>query len=208
MSWGRQNANRDQSLNLTYQTKSFLDGLVQRRGLSKRAVDDVKRSIQNGTSGWVDVMLTKECKPRTERRPRAHAGPRIRITGTPQRWAGKKMLDEILRDSPPERDQFHGGSICVDREAEKDKLIRKFAYGEQGASEIEAGQPDNRKSFHADARPATEQMIDQIIDEIQDRRTFLERMRKCGREREYESQIKLEIASRLAELRGLGVKIN
>ena len=107
----------------------------------------------DGTSGWVDVLSNRGCSPKTDKKPRAHYGPRVQTVNSSQRcastptsfcsrinvstasvgnhwlesvrWAGKRMLDEILRHNPPERDQFMGGSMFVDREAEKDKLIRK-----------------------------------------------------------------------------------
>lgn len=45
----------------------------------------------------------------------------------------------------------------------------------------------------------------QIIDEISERREFLQSMRANGRGQEYEATVKAEVSQRLAQLRRLGV---
>jgi hypothetical protein len=45
----------------------------------------------------------------------------------------------------------------------------------------------------------------QIIEEVRERREFLEQMRAAGKAATYEAAIKADITQRLAELRELGV---
>lgn len=48
------------------------------------------------------------------------------------RFSGKKLAHEIMRDTPPERDMWVGGGPTVDREAEKDRLSKVVSGGAEG----------------------------------------------------------------------------
>jgi hypothetical protein len=60
---------------------------------------------------------------------------------------------------------------------------------------------DNKKKAPVDAR---EELIDQIVEEVRERREFLETMSAAGKGSQYEG-IKVEIAARLVELERMGL---
>lgn len=137
------------------------------------------------------------------------AGPPA-LPPPPGKWSGKKMVDDILRDNPPEREMFVGGAPLPDREAEKDRLSRVMEYGPKGAREMEertaamkqAAMQRIARNKRVDVK---EEMIDLIIDEIRERREFLEGMRAAGRVEQYEQQVRSEIKVRMRELEKLGL---
>ena len=50
-----------------------------------------------------------------------------------------------------------------------------------------------------------EELIDQLVQEVQERQDFLEAMQRGGRGAQYEHQIKAEVSERLNRLRELGL---
>ena len=69
------------------------------------------------------------------------------------------------------------------------------------AAALEAAARGGASMREVDVR---EQKIDAVIEEIKERREFLEDMRARGRGEQYEAQIRSEISSRLHELKKLG----
>ena len=55
------------------------------------------------------------------------------------------------------------------------------------------------------AAEVREELIDQLVQEVQERQDFLEAMQRGGRGAQYEHQIKAEVSERLNRLRELGL---
>ncbi|PNW83903.1 hypothetical protein CHLRE_04g216150v5 [Chlamydomonas reinhardtii] len=226
MSWGGQTGSskkNDGFSSLTKETQQLLQGVAKDRGLSHRAMQDMASSVQRGDAAWVNHLSSGTAAfqaPKSKTAPLVKA-PKVGAAGgsgpalappLPGRFSGKKMHGEILRDTPYERDLFVGGAPVTDREAEKDRLSKLMELGAKGAAEMDARMAAMRKEAKERAAKAArvdvkEAKIDQIVDEIQERLTFLESMKGLGRGAEYERQIRTEVAVRLKELEKLGVPI-
>mmetsp|Transcript_2689 Transcript_2689/g.7614 ORF Transcript_2689/g.7614 Transcript_2689/m.7614 type:complete len:131 (+) Transcript_2689:609-1001(+) len=128
------------------------------------------------------------------------------------------MQAQIRSATPSGREQYQSRPPALDREKEKDRLARRFELGREAAEIVEAkeleinarvrlGEPAKAPTPQTkqSQEPPKEQLIDQILAEIDERRMFLENMRSRGQGQRYEAQIKAEIAGRMAELRQMGI---
>ena len=92
------------------------------------------------------------------------------------------------------------------RDAEKQRLAEVFEWGRAGAQRIQearrmAGRaPPPPAAADADPREA---MVDQMVEEVRERREFLEEMQARGRGAEFR-HVQGEISQRLGELARLG----
>ncbi|KAK9823514.1 hypothetical protein WJX72_003340 [[Myrmecia] bisecta] len=200
----------------------MIEEVCRDRRLSHRTKADLQRSLAEGSTQWVS-LLKDQCT-RSPLKPKSKtcgvAVPRVglnkhagQLSPPLARPAGRKALQDVLRDSPSERDRFAGAAPGVDREAEKDRLALTFELGREGmqarqqaASTAQSLHQSQRAMQSADQHvDPKEALIDQIVAEIQERREFLESARQQGQPSPCEARLKAEISSRLAELRRLGV---
>lgn len=219
MSWAP--AKKETSLGLSKETAAFLQENMKQKGLSQRAVEDIANSIQRGDSKWVEHLNKGTSTFRSPasskskvKVPKVGTGPsRPPAVGPTARFSGIKLQSEILRDNPPEREQFPGAPPGPDREKEKDRLNLVFQHGAEGVAEMEARAAEAAAAAEEAARrprkavDVREAMIDQIIDEIRERREFLEDLAAKGAHSNYEATVRAEIASRIAELRNMGLDV-
>jgi len=214
---------------LSKETQSLLDGIIGNKNLSKRAAADIREAAARGDSSWVQTLNSGVARQKpTNHLDRAHkpkvVAPRVGNacrhappslpTGT---FSGKRTQPHIQASGPAEREQYQTRPPAPDREKEKDMLARRFEMGREAAMKLEAAELElqaraRRGEALQPSQPAKtreesarEQLIDQILDEVEERRAFLEEMRAAGRSAPYEGQIKGEIAERLAQLRRMGV---
>ncbi|MEW5317004.1 MAG: hypothetical protein WDW38_008338 [Sanguina aurantia] len=222
MSWGSVKKNGDAPLSgLTKETKDILAGLMKDRGLSHRAMADVVGSVKRGDGGWADSLNTGIAK----QKPAASQGNMLvraptvgkvtagaRLVQPPASFSGKRMSGAILRDAPVGREQYPGSAPAPDREVEKGRLQALMEMGPKGVADMEAKLLRLQKAAMEPARQprpeeAREAMIDQVVEEIRERREFLEAMRVAGRSAEHEVSLKAEISQRLRELERLGMDL-
>ncbi|GLC42172.1 hypothetical protein PLESTB_000638400 [Pleodorina starrii] len=211
---------KDGLSSLSKETQDLLQGVMKDRGLSQRAVQDIASSLQRGDSAWVGHLNsgTASYQPPKSKTTSHVKVPKVGTSGgrapaappLPGRFSGKKLQHEILRDTPPEREMFRGGAPAPNREAEKDRLSKVMELGSKGAREMEEKMAAMKREARERAERAKrldvrEEMIDQIVDEVRERLTFLESMRALGRAGEYEAHIRGEVAVRLKELEKLGL---
>ncbi|KXZ43045.1 hypothetical protein GPECTOR_106g139 [Gonium pectorale] len=86
----------------------------------------------------------------------------------------------------------------------------KMELGSKGARELDERMAAMKREAKERAERAKrtdvrEEKIDQIVDEVRERLSFLESMRALGRGAAYEAQIRVEVATRLHELEKLGI---
>ncbi|GIL70556.1 hypothetical protein Vretimale_3670 [Volvox reticuliferus] len=220
MSFGapHNNKKKDGLSSLSKETQELLQGVMKDRGLSQRALQDVASSLQRGDAAWVNHLSsgTASFQPPKSKTANPVKVPKVGTGGSaiapplPGRFSGKKMQHEILRDTPPERDMFRGGPPAPNREVEKDRLSKVMELGAKGARELDEKMAAMKREARERAEKAKrvdvrEEMIDQIVDEVRERLTFLESMRALGQGQEYEAHIRGEVAMRLKELEKLGV---
>jgi len=235
---------------LTPQNREFLEGIMKQKGLSLRATEDISSSLKRGDGNWIQHLNTGVSsfqKAKSSKQPLIRAPIVGRHTGSGsvanssssapslvnpeirqaeqlvlQRFSGKKMLPEIIRDSPPVRDMYVGGAPVPDREFAKDRLGQVMEHGSDFVKRLEARamemcsagyQQEQRRKAGEERQKGSgssmnpkDQMIDQIVDEIRERREFLEAMRAAGKGAEYEEKIKSEMLIRIHELEKLGLK--
>eukprot|EP00877_Chromochloris_zofingiensis_P007945 jgi/Chrzof1/3403/Cz12g24020.t1 len=171
--------------------------------------------LSAGSSSWVDALNTgiATYKPPTSKAANPVKVPKVGVncgtvpTTLPAHKPGRKQHKAILADNPPEQEAAFYPAPGIDREAEKDRLSALFQHGRQGLQEMQEEQ-QRQAAAASRAKPqldTKEQLIDQIIDEISERREFLQSMRANGRGQEYEATVKAEVSQRLAQLRRLGV---
>mmetsp|Transcript_26863 Transcript_26863/g.58615 ORF Transcript_26863/g.58615 Transcript_26863/m.58615 type:complete len:240 (+) Transcript_26863:207-926(+) len=219
MSWGK-TPKKDEPA-LSKETQALLSGVMERRGLSLRAMEDVQKSLKSGDSNWVDHLNTgsstyKAPASKTQtlvKAPKvgkAAMNPQSLALLPPSSFSGKRMLPDIMRITPPERDMFTGVAPGPDREAEKDRLSKVMEHGAKGARELERKMAEMKaaaleRAARSKVVDVREEMIDLIVDEIRERREFLEQMRAAGKGQQYEAQIRGEIAGRMKELSMLGL---
>ena len=104
-----------------------------------------------------------------------------------------------------ERDQYFGQGSQANRGLNKEQLAQKMTFGyvlpdlpAEGNSVGAAG-----KGGSSSRGTEEEQMRDQIIGEIDERKEFLDAMRAAGRGKEHEDAILGQISERLQDLRTL-----
>eukprot|EP00163_Fabomonas_tropica_P005486 TRINITY_DN15007_c0_g1_i1.p1 TRINITY_DN15007_c0_g1~~TRINITY_DN15007_c0_g1_i1.p1 ORF type:complete len:257 (-),score=53.26 TRINITY_DN15007_c0_g1_i1:149-919(-) len=144
----------------------------------------------------------------------------------------KAMLDEDAYEPelpPPSAPKVgKSGRIVQNVEDEKKFLQEKFARtktdhtpississAQQGDAGPNAPKPSLKATSNRNKAPvpmATKSdsgnpMFDQIVQEIQERKEFLDEMRAAGRGAEFEKQIQAEISSRVAELRKIHAQL-
>mmetsp|Transcript_24353 Transcript_24353/g.43370 ORF Transcript_24353/g.43370 Transcript_24353/m.43370 type:complete len:232 (-) Transcript_24353:91-786(-) len=229
MSWGKPAEKPKSSSGLSKETQSFIDGLINNKNVSRRAATDIHEAVGRGDSNWVNTLnkgvasrkptghLEKAHRPKVSTPKVGNSSryaPPALPTGT---FSGKRMQSHIEASSPYDREQYQTRVPGPDREKEKDRLARRLEMGREAAMKLEAVEMDlanrmRRGELVRATQPvktgeenAREQLIDQILDEIEERRVFLEEMRSKGQSQQYEAQMKGEIAERLAQLRRMGV---
>mmetsp|Transcript_27581 Transcript_27581/g.81667 ORF Transcript_27581/g.81667 Transcript_27581/m.81667 type:complete len:251 (-) Transcript_27581:40-792(-) len=229
MSWGAPAAaqrSKSDGAALSKQTQALLDDVMSKRGLSLRAMQDVSESIKSGSGSWADTLnrTTASFHEAGSKSLSRTAGVRVpKFSGRggggpppapqlPGSFSGKRMLPGILRAAPPERDQFRGCAPGPSRDAEKDRLSEVMEHGRKGVADRQASMQEAAAARRAAAARAAaadpqEDLVNQLVDEIQERREFLEDMQAAGRGAEYDAKIRGEIAQRMRDLERLGVDV-
>mmetsp|Transcript_9363 Transcript_9363/g.16569 ORF Transcript_9363/g.16569 Transcript_9363/m.16569 type:complete len:250 (-) Transcript_9363:488-1237(-) len=210
------------SSGLTKETQALLDDALKKRGLSLRATKDVAASVAAGSTDWIHNLSTcsssKSAPPASKSqakvkvpyyRPKPDGLP-AHLQGPPASFSGIRMQQQMPCN---EREQWPGGPPAPDRELQKEHLAQVMEAG--GADKLR-----EKKALQESAREAAEDaaarhrpvnvkeaMIDHLVQEVAERREFLEAMRATGHGG-YEAQIKGEMQQRLSQLRSYGVDVS
>ncbi|CAG9462423.1 unnamed protein product [Pedinophyceae sp. YPF-701] len=199
-------------------TQEFLAEVLNETGASRRLRSEVLTGAKQGTD-WVGALST--------RTPNRHVSSTMRQSETLRKQTiqkhqprmmhvgaakpGKKMADTIFEETGRyEREKFTGGGPVVDREAEKDRLALANEVGRKEAARIRNAQlakqraPPPAACAPSPPRDPRELLIDQLVDEVRERREWLEDMRARGLSAPYEEETTKEIRERLSRLRTLG----
>ena len=127
-------------------------------------------------------------------------------------------MKDILREGAWESEAYTGqGTRGVDLDREKRRLQDTFHFAKMSPAERAAAKAAGaaraaarRAAAEAQRAPPSaaevrEELIDQLVQEVQERQDFLEAMQRGGRGAQYEHQIKAEVSERLNRLRELGL---
>jgi hypothetical protein len=174
-------------------------------------------NISGGDGSWADHLSTSTS---SFQQPLSKTNVKVQVPKfkgssssvplplAPSSFSGKRMMIE-----PVERDMWAGCAPGPDREAEKDRLSKVMELGAKQLKAIELREAEQRADLLCrEADPVKplelkEELIDQVVREIRERREFLEEMHKVGRAAAYDAIIKGEIAARLKELGDLGLDV-
>ncbi|GAX81469.1 hypothetical protein CEUSTIGMA_g8898.t1 [Chlamydomonas eustigma] len=216
MSWGS-NSSRKQEAGLSKENEQLLQAAMQKRGLSLRAMQDVTSSIKRGDGNWADHLNTSTS---SFQQPSSKTNAKVKVPkfaggsnsmpqpSAPYSFSGKRMNIE-----PVEREMWAGCAPGPDREAEKERLSKVMELGAKQLKAMELREAERRADLlrrQADPiKPVDlkEELIDQVVEEIRERREFLEQMQKVGKAATYDAIMKGEIAARLKELGDLGLDV-
>mmetsp|Transcript_37132 Transcript_37132/g.93839 ORF Transcript_37132/g.93839 Transcript_37132/m.93839 type:complete len:257 (+) Transcript_37132:245-1015(+) len=128
------------------------------------------------------------------------------------RWGGRRSKAEIIAEMEADwavPSSMPRPSKAPMDDAEKDRLVTMMRWRgkpPEVTPEEVAAQLRTRKGAAAPARTRAqelEELFEQTLKEIDDRRQFLQDMRSQGKAAEYEAQIQTEIQQRIADLKQL-----
>ena len=232
MSWGGRSSEKQThgSSAISKETEQLLDAVMKQRGLSIRATQEVKEAVKNGGAGGADpfsVFAHKQAQKKqpfnskvaTASIPKPPPPSRLQASGSPPaRFSTIRLKDDIERLNGPldHREQFTPLPPVPSRDEQKDKLSSIMTHGNAKAAR-EAQMLEERRKEEAALKKSEEErrlsdpkeaMISQIIEEIAERREYLESLVSkglAGATNPKIAQVKGEIASRMNELQKLGV---
>jgi len=188
-------------------------------GLSRRAKADIMSGMATGGGDWASQLserrtlrraptssASRTIAPRVGRGGAGAPAPGAALNAAPTRTT-IRTRDAIAESTGNyEREAFPGAPPGPSRDAEKQRLAEVFEWGRAGAQRIQearrmAGRaPPPPAAADADPREA---MVDQMVEEVRERREFLEEMQARGRGAEFR-HVQGEISQRLGELARLG----
>lgn len=173
------------------------------------------------TRGPTDPAAEAEAKKRAEaaalvrptyKAPRLKKAEKEREVGRVPQWGGKKSSDSIDREKERDRHLYKAPSVPLavlqQRDAAKARLQEAMEDAnkpKQAAARPKPlpGRGGSASSSRAPPRRDPNQLLmDSIINEIDERHSFLDKMRALG-DLSHEATIKAEIASRLRDLKQL-----
>lgn len=204
-------------------TQALLDEFARRRGLSKRAMAELRKSLAEGSNQWVEALSTGTA---SQRQPRASPGklkvprPTAGIAPACQAPQPCRRRQQFIakQTNNYERDQYHRSQSIKDAGAQRieDQLI--FEYGKQGLEEMRRLQAEN--SLHLggpgaehtvaedDPQAVRDTLVEQIFNEIEERIQFQQDMQGVRGAKESCRAVRLEVAQRVSELARLGVDVS
>jgi hypothetical protein len=212
---------------LSRETRELLGGMMAERGMSGRLRRDILGAAETGDAAWTEHWGSRQCSGNEALRGRAP--PKVRapkvgrrgyeaLAMAPPPSSGRKPLKNILREGAWEPEAYTGqGTRGIDLDGEKRRLQESFHFAKMSPSERAAAKAAG--SARAAARQAAaeakrappsaaevrEELIDQLVQEVQERQDFLEAMQRGGKGAQYENQIKAEVSERLHRLKELGL---
>eukprot|EP00899_Mesostigma_viride_P000990 jgi/Mesvir1/10892/Mv11171-RA.1 len=200
---------------LSKETTSLLEGMLSTSNLSRLAqqqiLDNAKRtgflpSIPAAQKPQRSASAEAASRQRMARE-RLLAQNTVNLRATTATFSGIRLEHQIKSSPDFEREQYRGGPGGRNNEAEKERLAQVMERKGKTAAELEAmlGKPARPKAKGPVSLPTKDERIDELLQEVEERREFLEEMIAAGRGHLYEAKIKSEISLRLAELKRLGV---
>jgi len=220
MSFGKpsKKGNGVDQLGLSKETASLLNDVMLKRGLSLRSQQDVANSLKQGDSSWVDRVSTGVAAfsaPTSKTKPPVKVPKVGRGVGMlppampPASFSGKRMVAQM---APNERERAPAMAPGPNRDALKDACAAVVELGAQGVRERGRQQAEAAAAAERAAREARpvnvrEALVDQLVQEIQERSEFLDAMRAAGRGGAYEAQVRGEISERMRALAKYGVDV-
>ncbi|XP_071444406.1 UPF0193 protein EVG1 homolog [Hetaerina americana] len=117
--------------------------------------------------------------------------------------ARRRTRDSIQKTGAYEREKFIPKHPKVDNEVEKSKLQNIMAYGKE-IPQIPVGQ----RIWRRKAAELSENIdrFDELIEEVTDRRQFLNEMEALGHGKKYQQLIQAEISMKLKEMQTLDIE--
>ncbi|EUB58742.1 V-type proton ATPase proteolipid subunit [Echinococcus granulosus] len=113
-----------------------------------------------------------------------------------------RTRDEIIASGAYEIPKPRLAKEFKSREEEKERLASIFAYGEDLKIE------KTRSARTAEEKSACISRFDELFDELRDRQTFLEEMRRLGKAADYKTQIQSEISQIVHEMEEIDKREN
>jgi hypothetical protein len=200
-------------------TKSMLDSMMSQSGLPLAEQRRLRAAVNAGPSAQI--------APRRGAQPAARRGPQPKgpyedllkgVAINPnlaRQIPGAKLRTKeeiIMRNGGSlERPQYGGGRPNLNRGLTKEELQQKLEFGyvlgEQPTTSG-GGTRHLQPAAAASAPPRRQESEEEalrsaIVEEIDERREFLDNMRALGKGKEHEARILGEISSRLADLKTL-----
>ncbi|CAL9700745.1 unnamed protein product [Knipowitschia caucasica] len=173
---------------VTQQTQQLLKQLM----LDTRLTNVQKRQLRdcfiNGTPLHLVCARNPPPPPPPQSKPKpcTSRGPK----GKPQ----KRSADQCQAGGSYVRDRFKPGPTR-DLEKEKRHLQKILAMGkDEPSATIKESPPDSEA-------PEEKDRVDELVEEIEERRQFLEDMASMGQEKHYVNVINTEISQRIRELK-------
>jgi len=172
------------------------------------------------TRGPTDPAREAEAKKRAEaaalikpayKAPRLKKAEKEREVGRVPQWGGKKNAEAIEQEKERDRHLYKAPSVPLAVLQQRDLAKARLQDAMESANKPKAaaarpkplpGRGGSASSSSRPPRDPNQVLMDSIINEIEERHTFLDRMRAMG-DLSHEATIKAEIASRLRDLKQL-----
>ena len=172
------------------------------------------------TRGPTDPAREAEAKKRAEaaalikpayKAPRLKKAEKEREVGRVPQWGGKKNAEVIEQEKERDRHLYKAPSVPLAVLQQRDLAKARLQEAMESANKPKAaaarpkplpGRGGSASSSSRPPRDPNQVLMDSIINEIEERHTFLDQMRARG-DLTHEATIKAEIASRLRDLKQL-----
>eukprot|EP00892_Ulva_mutabilis_P003373 jgi/Ulvmu1/1407/UM011_0136.1 len=201
-------------------TQAILDEFASKRGLSRRAIAEMRNSLAEGSSQWVDTLASGSA---SQRRPPRSTG-KLKVPKSCRRppvfyqfpLPQRRLQQSIAKlTNNYERDQYTRSQLISDASAQRKEDQLLFEYGKEGLREMRRLQAEQRVAITAqkecvpdDQVGPRDALVEQIFKEIEERLHFQQDMEGVRDAQELCRVVKLEVAQRISELARLGVDVS
>ncbi|XP_072168283.1 UPF0193 protein EVG1-like [Diadema setosum] len=175
------------------ETQDLLKVMMKESKLNNFQMRQLQKTVSAGGS------LPTSCNPTTSARPAQPVQPVQPSARTnPRALRGTLRTKEDIEESGAyEREQYRGGGVTKSLEKEKQRLQNMMAYGEDLPPITDQRKQELLRT------PSPEPVRDRFSEleaEIEERREFLEDMKKLGKEKHYKTIISTEISQKIREM--------
>uniref|UniRef100_A0A1I8GL79 UPF0193 protein EVG1 homolog n=2 Tax=Macrostomum lignano TaxID=282301 RepID=A0A1I8GL79_9PLAT len=200
------------------QTQQLLKDMMQESKLTNLQMRKVSETMKKGSSLPTDLPPTSSARQRSNSagKPR---GPMPKVLNPKNYQSSLRTREQIVATGAYEKPAYRPtGPSGRNQDAEKRRLANRMAFGDEcppddGRGDV-GGSGGRRKggvrrmTLEAPAPEPTLDRFDELAEEVEDRRRFLDQMEAAGQGAKYRAKIQAEISQLVREMEIIDKKRN